>query len=218
MSFYEIRFPAKIGLKATSSPEWNTEIITRKSGFETANKLYSAPLYRFSFPVICEQAEIGEILSFHRAISQGRANRFRFKDWNDFGATDQHNFTRPTIGTGDNSTTTFQLIKTYNFAGFTINRTITKPVHDGVPTNDGRNTVKIYVDDVLQTSGWSVNAATGVVTFDTAPSSGDTITAEFEFDVPCRMDVEGLPLTPIRHTQLNRAVEISNLEVMEVRV
>jgi len=41
-------------------------------------------------------------------------------------------------------------------------------------------------------SGWWVDAATGIVTFGTAPGAGVVVKAGFEFDVPCRFDMKRL--------------------------
>jgi uncharacterized protein (TIGR02217 family) len=62
-------------------------------------------------------------------------------------------------------------------------RTIVKPV---------LGTVQVYKNSVLQTTGVSVNAATGVVTFAAAPTAGQVITASFQFDVPVRFDTDKL--------------------------
>jgi hypothetical protein len=65
-------------------------------------------------------------------------------------------------------------------------RTITKPV---------AGTLKVYLDSVEQLSGWSVDTATGLVTFGTAPAMGVEVTADFEFDVPVRFDTDHMAVT-----------------------
>jgi uncharacterized protein (TIGR02217 family) len=50
----------------------------------------------------------------------------------------------------------------------------------------------VYKNAVLQTTGVSVDAATGLVTFSTPPAAGQVITASFQFDVPVRFDVDRL--------------------------
>lgn len=213
MTFFEMRFPAKVGLRAVSSPGWKTDVVPFGGGHEQANQKWQSPLWRFTIPVTQEKSQIDEIQSFFLAIAKGMAQRFRFKDWDDFAATDQHNKNRPVIGTGNGSLTQFQLIKTYNFMGQSFDRTISKPVQ-GVP--DGRNTVKIYIDEALQQSGWTVDAATGLVTFGSAPASG-TITTDYEFDVPVRMDTDELAKVSI--VQGNEGVRsIEAFDLVEVRV
>ena len=72
------------------------------------------------------------------------------------------------IGTGDSSTLAFQLVR--NFGGFS--EAIVAP-----------NAVSaIYFNGVLQSSsGYTVDATTGLVTFTTAPPSSEAITADFTY-------------------------------------
>jgi hypothetical protein len=65
-------------------------------------------------------------------------------------------------------------------------RTITKPV---------AGTVKVYLDDVEQLSGGSVDTTTGLVTFSVPPAVGVEITADFAFDVPVRFDTDHMAVT-----------------------
>jgi uncharacterized protein (TIGR02217 family) len=73
-------------------------------------------------------------------------------------------------------------------------------------------TVKVYRDGVEATSGWSVNTATGLVTFTTAPASGVQVTADFEFDIPARFDSDQMDIT-IETYQLGSWGQIIILEV-----
>jgi uncharacterized protein (TIGR02217 family) len=54
--------------------------------------------------------------------------------------------------------------------------------------------VRVAVDAVELSSGWSVDPATGLVSLDTPPAGGLEVTAGFEFDVPCRFAADALPL------------------------
>jgi uncharacterized protein (TIGR02217 family) len=93
---------------------------------------------------------------------QGSFAAFLFNDPTDDSVTGQY------LATGDASTTIFQLYRT--FGGFT------EPVV--APNVVGA----IYFNGVAQSpSGYSVNAANGLVTFTTAPGSGVTITADFTY-------------------------------------
>ena len=113
-------------------------------------------------------------------------------------ATDQ------AIGTGDGATTAFQLVKVYASGSQSWTRTITKPV-------DG--TVKVAIDGTEQTSGWSVDTTTGLVTFTTAPATGAIITAGFEFDVPVRFDTDQLDVT----LDIERLGSITSIPLLELR-
>ena len=126
-----------------------------------------------------KQAQIDELIAFFRA-RRGKAYGIRFKDWTDHKATGQ------LLGIGDDALTQFQLVKHYPSGSVIEVRTITKPV---------AGTVKVYLDEVEQLSGWSVDTTTGLVTFSTAPAMGVEVTADFEFDVPVRFDTDHMAVT-----------------------
>jgi uncharacterized protein (TIGR02217 family) len=107
----------------------------------------------------------------------GKAYGFRFKDWSDYQAVAQN------LGTGNGSQTAFQLLKLYSSGGYSYSREIKKPVS---------GTVKIYLNSILQSSGFSVDHATGIVTFSAAPAGGVNVSTDFDFDVPVRFDTDAL--------------------------
>ena len=83
-------------------------------------------------------------------------------------------------------------------------RRIVKPV---------AGTVRVARGGVETTSGWWVDATTGVVTFGAAPGAGVLITAGFEFDVPVRFDNDRLDVT----WDLDRLGSIASIPLVEVR-
>jgi uncharacterized protein (TIGR02217 family) len=143
-----------------------------------------------------KQAQIDELIAFFRA-RRGKAYGFRFKDWSDYKAGGQ------LLGTGDDAVTQFQLVKHYPSGSVIEVRTITKPVAD---------TVKVYLDDVEQFAGWSVDTTTGLVTFDTAPVLGVEVTADLEFDVAVRFDTDHMAVT-IETYQLHNWQQIPIVEL-----
>jgi len=123
---------------------------------------------------------------------RGRLYGFRWKDHADFKSGLPLAATTPTdqsIGTGDGSTSVFQLTKTYGGALAPYPRDVTKPV---------AGTVKIAVDGAIQNEGsdYMVDASTGLVTFfvGSVPSAGVVVSAGFEFDVPVRFDSDCLEI------------------------
>jgi uncharacterized protein (TIGR02217 family) len=74
-------------------------------------------------------------------------------------------------------------------------------------------TVRVARSGVEATSGWTADAATGLVTFATAPSAGVLITAGFEFDVAVRFDTDRLDVT----WDLDRLGSIASIPLVEVR-
>jgi uncharacterized protein (TIGR02217 family) len=93
---------------------------------------------------------------------QGAFQPFLFDDPSDDTATAQP------IGTGDSSTTQFQLVRTMN--GFAEPVTVPNVIS------------AIYFDGVHQSAaGYSVDPNTGIVTFAAPPPSGQAITADFTY-------------------------------------
>ncbi len=175
--FHNIRFPEDIAYGSSGGPEYSTDVIITNSGYEQRNINWqdARSVYNVAHGVKTKE-QLDRLLAFFRA-RKGRAYTFRFKDWADFSATFQQ------IGVGNGIITTFQLVKTYTSGDITETRLITKPVD---------NSVDIYVNNLLQSGGISVDYTNGLVTFTTPPASGAVIKADFEFDVPVRFDTDRL--------------------------
>jgi uncharacterized protein (TIGR02217 family) len=84
------------------------------------------------------------------------------------------------IGTGDGSTTTFQLVRT--IGGFT--EAIQTPFTTPAPN--------IYLNAVLQVSGYSINQI-GQLIFTSPPGSGVAITGTYGYYWPCRFSDDSIP-------------------------
>lgn len=177
MTFEEIRFPTDISYGSSGGPEYSTNIVTSVNGYEQRNINWSKPRLRYNLAYgVKSQEQLDTVIAFFRA-RKGKAVGFRFKDWTDYKATGE------IIGLGDGNIKEFQLVKTYRSGNGSEIRIITKPVS---------GTVKIYLDGMLQTSGFTVDYTTGIVTFDTPTVLESEITADFEFDVSVRFDTDRL--------------------------
>jgi len=176
-SFHEVQFPPKIAYGATGGPEFNTSIATTFGGFEQRNINWQKSRGRWDVSTgLKNQADMDALQAFFRARF-GKAYGFRFKDWADYVAVGQN------IGTGNGVITTFQLTKIYSSGGYTYLREIKKPVN---------GTVKIYLNSILQSSGYTLDLTTGIVTFAVAPTVGVVVSADCEFDVPVRFDTDAI--------------------------
>ena len=177
MAFVETQFPTDISYGSSGGPEYATDIVISQSGAEQRNVNWTQARARFNVAHgVKTQAQLDALIAFFRA-RKGRAYGFRFKDWTDYQASAQW------IGTGNGTQTQFQLVKLYSSGGANEYRTIRKPVS---------GTVNIYKNTVLQSSGYSIDYATGVVSFTVAPTTAVMVTADFEFDVPVRFDTDRL--------------------------
>lgn len=207
MAFHEIRFPDSISRGAKGGPERRTRIVELASGDEERNASWANSRRRYDVSYGVRRADdLAAVVAFFEARN-GRLHAFRFKDWSDYKsclpsatptATDQ------IIGTGNGSTTTFALTKTYASGAQSWARAIIKPV---------AGTVTVSLNGVPQGAGWSVNTTTGIVNFAVPPTTGAVIRAGFEFDVPVRFDTDELPVT----LDIERTGSIPSIPLIEVR-
>jgi uncharacterized protein (TIGR02217 family) len=196
MGFVEVQFPTDISYGSSGGPEYATDIVASNSGHEQRNVNWQQARARYNVAHgVKTKTQLDALIAFFRA-RKGRAYGFRFKDWTDYQGTE-------TIGTGDGVTTQFQLIKTYASGSIIESRTITKPVI---------GSVQVYDNAVLQTTGVSVDTTTGLVTFATAPTVGQVITASYQFDVPVRFDTDRLSAS-LDAYGINSWLDITLIEV-----
>lgn len=207
MAFHEVRFPDNISRGARGGPERRTQIVELASGDEERNASWANSRRRYDVAYgIRRSDDLAAVVAFFEARN-ARLHGFRFKDWGDHKSCLPSGTPSPTdqsIGTGDSATTAFQLVKRYVSGAQSWTRGIAKPVADSV---------RIALAGVEQLSGWSVDTTTGVVTFGTAPGSGVTITAGFEFDVPVRFDSDALDVTH----DIERLGSITSITLLELR-
>lgn len=202
MSFMDVRFPVTVSRGSSGGPVFSTAVVETQSGDSARNARWAMPLHRYDASLaVRRQADWDEIRALFMA-ARGRWKSFRFKDWADYRAT------AAPIGTADGVLTNFQLAKTYTYDGQTFVRTITKPV---------AGSVRVYRNAVEVVSGWTVNTGTGLVSFAVAPAAG-AMTADFEFDVPVRFDVDSLPAEGLARKQNGELIfDAGTVPLVEVR-
>jgi uncharacterized protein (TIGR02217 family) len=207
MAFHEVRFPDTISRGARGGPERRTQIVELASGDEERNAAWANSRRRYDVSYGIRRADdLAAVVAFFEARN-GRLHGFRFKDWSDYKSGLPSNVPSPLdqpLGTGDGTTTTFQLVKHYTSGAQGWSRTITKPV---------AGSVRVALGGVEQASGWSVDTTTGLVTFAVPPEAGVAVTAGFEFDVPVRFDSDTLDVT----LDIERLGSITSIPLVELR-
>lgn len=172
------RFPDNIAYGSSGGPGFKTYVFMGQSGLETPVQAWTRSRGKWDVSYGVRDRDDMDTLRAFFYNMRGKAVGFRFKDWGDFTVTNQN------IGTGDGVTTVFRLKKTYAGAN-PYERRIFKPVS---------GTLTITVNGVAspESVNWSCDYTTGIVTFLTGhiPPSTHAIVANFEFDVPCRFDVD----------------------------
>ena len=212
MLFHEVRFPANISKGATGGPERRTDVITLSSGYEERNSRWadSRRSYNAGYGVRGLD-DMNAVLAFFEE-RRAQLYGFRWKDYADFrsgppsvvpAAADQG------IATGNGTTATFQLIKTYGGQFAPYARAIQKPV---------RGTLLVAVNGVAQAEGTAFTAdyTLGLVTFaaGSIPATGAGITAGFEFDVPVRFNTDLIEV----NVQNFMAGSIPHIPIVEVKL
>lgn len=180
------RFPDDIAYGARGGPIYSTSVSRSKSGRHITNANWSYPLHEYDVGFPVRSFDKLALLTDYFHVCGGEFGAFRFKDHKDFKSCPPLtavSHTNQSLGTGNGTTTQFQLIKTYAVGGFTRSRIIQKPVS---------GTIIIGVNGALTGSGFTINTTTGIVTFTTAPANGAVLTWGGEFDVPVKFKTDML--------------------------
>lgn len=174
-------FPTNLlGLKFDSKkiPIWKTGIQESASGKEQRATRWSYPRWRFSLSFEFLRDDVNDeyqtLVSFFNS-RQGRFDYFYYQDPSEYQVTAQG------LGSGDGVQTQFPLVKSLG--------TFSEPVFHSP------SVTAVYLDGVLQSSGWTLTASTGgygddTITFSTPPGSGVAVTADFQFVYVCRFDMD----------------------------
>jgi uncharacterized protein (TIGR02217 family) len=198
-------FPLKIAVGSDGGPGFSTEVTETASGHERRNQNWENPRLRWNIATgVRDLADYQELHAFFVG-RKGRARGFRFRDWADQSSGGE----TPTpndqlLGAGDGSRIFWQLCKVYGSGATAWVRPITRPVP---------GTVRVALGGIEQLTGWTVDSATGMITFTAAPAIGIAVTAGFLFDVPARFDTDTLSPGWL----MTDLVQIPDLGVVELR-
>lgn len=216
MAFHDVRFPENISYGSRGGPSFKTEIIELDSGQERRVSRWSQPKHKYNASYgIRSYDDLAALKEFYMA-RDGALHSFRFRDHLDYrspsngqstdmgGAVISYN--DQLVDTGDGQTKVFQLVKRYSSGAITRTRSITKPVV---------STVVVALDGVQQSSGFSVDGATGRLSFNTAPGLGVQITWGGEFDVHCRFGKSADDLLSVTFDDFGSG-SVPSIEVVEL--
>lgn len=166
------------------TPLWHTGVQVALSGKQSTIAYQQYPLihYELNYDVLRDDIATSDakaIVGLFNAV-QGRFDTFLFTD-PDFNTIASS--APQTFGTGDGTTTTFQLTASYaNSGGPGYSELIQN--FNGTPT----------ILDNGSAAGSNTIGATGIVTFSTAPASGHVLSWYGSFYYRCRFDDDKLDL------------------------
>lgn len=172
MAFLESpRFPDSVAEGSGGGPTFKTDVFTTNTALETRSARWSRPKHKYNAGFgILTTSDMDAVRVFF-LVTRGRYNSFRFKDWNDYQLTSE------LIGTGNGVQLVYNITKKYTTGAYSYTRPIYKPVASGL---------LVYVNNVLKTltTDYTINTATGAITFVVAPPNTHTVKVTCEFDVP----------------------------------
>lgn len=191
-------FPTLIGLTwdIVKTPMWSTRIQRSVSGRELRAAFYNYPLWRWtlSYDLLRDDssAELKTLVAFFNQ-RKGSYDSFLYDDPSDNLITGQ------SLGTGDGSTTTFQMIRSYGGYIEPFSDIKASPVP------------KIFLNAVLQTTGYSIS--NGIVTFTPAPGLGVAVTADFGYYHRVRFNQDEAEFSQFAY----QLWELKSIELVSVR-
>ncbi|HEU4376276.1 MAG TPA: DUF2460 domain-containing protein [Telluria sp.] len=203
MSFYPIRIAQTPGFGFTGGPEFSTNVQNIANGREKRNADWAICRHKYTAPFRNIPEAAYRAIKDVFLVTRGKAHTFLHRDWGDYVATNA------AFGTGDGTTTVFQLGKTSTAGSGTYYRTIDKP-NSATPL-----AVPFVVKVAGAVTGVVVDSTTGIVTFATAPAMGAALTWSGEFDVHVRFDIDYLPFS-LDDRNTNGYVTNGSVDLMEV--
>lgn len=209
MAFHEIRFPANLSFGSIGGPERRTEIVALTNGHEERRTPWAHSRRRYDAGLgLRSLDDVAALIAFFEARA-GQMHGFRWKDWADFKScapSVEVSCLDQSIGLGDGVLRVFSLRKAYASGPARYWRPVMKPVE---------GTVVVGVGDVEKREGvdYTVDLASGSVTFAVPPDAGAVVTAGFEFDVPVRFDTDRIAVS----VSSFQAGDLPQVPVIEVR-
>lgn len=185
--FLDTDFPRDINIGLVGGPRWRTDIVTLPSGAEQRLVRQARGRRRWMASYSTRTpAQMAALLDLFE-VAQGRTHSFRMRDPNCYSTgtpyRGQYSKDDVTLMTGDGVTDTCQMLRKHTVAGQTRYYPV-RHIESGTAT--------IAYDGVLQSSGWSIDAATGEITFTTPPGLGVVVTGGCQFSFEARFDTDQL--------------------------
>jgi len=172
---------AGLGWSVIKTPKWSTAKQETASGREVRLGFFSSPLYRFQFIYNLLRSgtiagnpytELQQLMDFFNSM-KGDFDDFLLDDPSDDSVTDM------AFGSGDGSTTAFQLTRTIYTGGFVD------------PVMNVNTLTNVKVAGVAKTLGVDFTiSSTGLVTFTAAPANGAALTWTGTYYYRCRFDMD----------------------------
>lgn len=209
MAFHDVTLPDEFQYGSQAGAGFSTIVQQTASGHEIRVARQAQAVHRLSLRTELQSASQAKTLKAFALARRGSLHSFKIKDWSDYTSNADGESAATTldqvIGSGNGTTTTFQLVKRYEVTGPNpYVRTITLPI---------AGTVVAAVDGIT-TMAFTVSG-TGQIVFSSAPGNGTVITAGFQFHVPVRFTLDVDRWTRLQADAFN-VWSLPSLDVQEV--
>lgn len=183
MSFDNVAFPLELAA-ITPKTTWQTTVVMVAGGSEQRNAGWSDARRMFdaSTAPTLTLANL-RIIEKHFNARRGRARSFPLRDRSCFSASVE------IFGTGTGSATAFQLVIADGDSANAYTREIYLPESGTISVFDNATPVA----EGAGAGKFTLNYATGVVTFGTAPTAAHSLTWTGSFWIPVRYDIDQFP-------------------------
>ena len=193
MAFINMRFPEDISVEASGGPGFVTDVVITDSGTEVRNQNWATERWEGDCSHAARLPSVWRPLQAFFRIAAGRANTWRYKDWQDFRVSSSDG-----VFINIDATHAY-LAKRYTFSPSTFDRKITKPVSGTVAFTGG--------------SGLSLDYSTGILTYASLPTNWSG-----EFDLHCRFDTDAMRAETInRQANGDPIVGWQSIPIVEVK-
>ena len=210
MAFHEVRFPASLSFGSLGGPSRRTEIVTLANGFEERNTPWADARRHYDAGLGLRSLDDLEALIAFFEARAGQLHGFRWKDWADYRSAPVSKPITPLdqdLGQGDGQRREFTLRKAYASGDHVYHRPVVKPVAGSV-------LVALGGDPLVEGVHYTLDTASGVLTFATPPAPGAEVSAGFEFDVPVRFDTDRIEVSVASF----QAGDAPRVPVVEIRI
>lgn len=209
MAFHDVTLPDEFQYGSQAGAGFSTIVQQTASGHEVRVARQAQAVHRLSLRTELQSASQAKTLKAFALARRGSLHSFKIKDWSDYTSNADGESAATAldqvIGSGNGTTTTFQLVKRYETTGPNpYVRTITLPI---------AGTVVAAVDGIT-TTAFTVSG-TGQIVFSAAPGAGTVVTAGFQFHVPVRFTLDVDRWTRLQADAFN-IWSLPSLDVQEV--
>lgn len=209
MAFHDVTLPDEFQYGSQAGAGFSTIVQQTASGHEIRVARQAQAVHRMSLRTELQSASQAKTLKAFALARRGSLHSFKIKDWSDYTSNADGESAATAldqvIGSGNGTTTTFQLVKRYETTGPNpYVRTITLPI---------AGTVVAAIDGIT-TTAFTVSG-TGQIVFSAAPGAGTVVTAGFQFHVPVRFTLDVDRWTRLQADAFN-IWSLPSLDVQEV--